>query len=73
MKKHTREQKQHSDSSDEKKSRIPRFTSIEEEAAFWDTHSIEDFADELETEDFADELETVTGVRFVIRPVGHLS
>jgi hypothetical protein len=30
-----------------KKSRIPIFKSIEEEAAFWDTHSSEEFADEL--------------------------
>lgn len=29
------------------KSRIPTFTTIEEEAAFWDTHSSEEFADEL--------------------------
>jgi CopG antitoxin of type II toxin-antitoxin system len=29
------------------KSRIPTFKSIEEEAAFWDTHSSEEFADEL--------------------------
>src|SRR2546422_2951288 len=29
------------------KSRIPTFQSIEEEAAFWDTHSSEEFADEL--------------------------
>jgi CopG antitoxin of type II toxin-antitoxin system len=29
------------------KSRIPSFRSIEEEAAFWDSHSSEDFADEL--------------------------
>lgn len=29
------------------KSRIPTFKTIEEEAAFWDTHSIEEFADEL--------------------------
>ncbi len=29
------------------KSRIPTFKTIEEEAAFWDTHSSEDFADEL--------------------------
>lgn len=29
------------------RSRIPTFHTIEEEAAFWDTHSIEDFADEL--------------------------
>jgi hypothetical protein len=29
-------------------SRIPTFNSIEEEAAFWDTHSFEEFADEPE-------------------------
>lgn len=29
------------------KGRIPTFKSIEEEAAFWDTHSSEEFADEL--------------------------
>ena len=29
------------------KSRIPTFKTIEEEAAFWDTHSSEEFADEL--------------------------
>ena len=27
--------------------RIPTFKTIEEEAAFWDTHSSEEFADEL--------------------------
>lgn len=31
----------------EKKSRIPTFTTLEEEAAFWDTHEITDFLDEL--------------------------
>ena len=29
------------------KSRIPTFKTIEEEAAFWDTYSSEEFADEL--------------------------
>ena len=29
------------------KSRIPTFKTIEEEAAFWDAHSSEEFADEL--------------------------
>src|SRR4051794_27323893 len=28
-------------------SRIPKFSSYEEEAEFWDTHSFEEFADEL--------------------------
>ena len=31
----------------EKKSRIPAFTTHEEEAAFWDTHEITEFLDEL--------------------------
>jgi len=29
------------------KKRIPEFTSIEEEAAFWDTHSTTDYEDEF--------------------------
>lgn len=29
------------------KKRIPTFKTVEEEAAFWDTHSSEEFADEL--------------------------
>ena len=32
----------------QKESRIPHFTSREEEAAFWDTHDITEFEDELE-------------------------
>lgn len=39
-------------------SRIPHFNNIEEEAAFWDTHS---------TEDYADEMEQADDVRFVRR------
>src|SRR5579859_3494680 len=31
----------------EKKSRIPEFTNYEEEAKFWETHSIANFMDEL--------------------------
>ena len=31
-----------------KKSKIPKFKSIEEEASFWDTHSFVDFEDEME-------------------------
>ncbi|SRR6266540_7451462 len=30
------------------KSRIPTFKTVEEEAAFWDTHSFTEFEDELE-------------------------
>jgi hypothetical protein len=33
--------------SEKMKSRIPTFKSVEEEATFWDTHSSEEFADEL--------------------------
>src|SRR4051812_28732561 len=33
------------------RSRIPSFDTIEEEAAFWDTHSSADFDDELEVVD----------------------
>ena len=31
----------------DEKSRIPTFRTVEEEAAFWDTHSSEEFSDEL--------------------------
>lgn len=39
------------------KSRIPRFKSIEEEAAFWDSH---------DSTEFEDEFVEVDAVRFVI-------
>lgn len=39
------------------KSRIPTFRTVEEEAAFWDSHS---------TTEFEDELEEVADVRFVV-------
>jgi predicted DNA binding CopG/RHH family protein len=38
------------------KSRIPTFDTVEEEAAFWDTHELTEFEDELEV---------VTDVKFV--------
>lgn len=47
---------QRQDLSEYRKSRIPHFATVEEEAEFWDTHSIEDFADELEP---------VTDIKFV--------
>jgi predicted DNA binding CopG/RHH family protein len=50
------EKKQPGQKAEAGKSRIPTFNTIEEEAAFWDTHSIEEFADELEP---------VTDVKFV--------
>ncbi len=39
------------------KSRVPRFTTVEQAAEFWDTHSVADFEDELEP---------VNDVRFVV-------
>lgn len=37
-------------------SKIPEFTSLEEEAKFWDTHSVTNFEDELEDVDIVVEL-----------------
>src|SRR5690242_6860627 len=39
--------KKEQEQSKNQKSRIPTFKTIEEEAAFWDTHSSEEFLDEL--------------------------
>ncbi len=44
-----------------RKSRIPRFKNYEEEAAFWDSHSLTEFEDELQ----------VIKVE-VARPLGHI-
>src|SRR5258708_25261614 len=44
-----------------KPSRIPHFKTREEEAQFWDTHSLADFADELKAVDVK-----------VERPLGHI-
>lgn len=41
-------QKSDQQKSEQRPSRIPHFASREEEAAFWDTHDITDFEDELE-------------------------
>lgn len=48
--------RQRQEPSEQRASRIPHFATVEEEAEFWDTHSIEDFADELES---------VTDVKFI--------
>jgi hypothetical protein len=37
------------DNTEAKKSRIPDFKSYEEEAEWWDTHSVVDYLDEFET------------------------
>ena len=52
--------------SEQKKSKIPKFASIEEEAEFWDTHDIADYLDELKPVKlkFSDELAHDVVVRF---------
>lgn len=50
-----------------KKSRIPKFKNIEEEAHFWDTHSITDFEDETEDVDIVFELEEPRDETLVLR------
>lgn len=49
------------------KSKIPKFKSIEEEAEFWDTHSVTDFEDETEDVDIVVELEKPRTDTLVIR------
>ena len=50
-----------------KKSRIPKFRSLEEEANFWDTHDITDFEDELEDVEIVFELEKPRDETLVLR------
>lgn len=50
-----------------KKSRIPDFKNIEEEAKFWDTHDITDFEDELEDVDIVFDLEKPRDEVLVVR------
>lgn len=49
------------------KSKIPVFTSLEEEAKFWDTHSFVDFEDELEDVDIVVELAKPRDETLVLR------
>lgn len=50
-----------------KTSRIPTFTSNEEEARFWDTHSVTDFKDETEDVDIVVELAKPRDETLVLR------
>ena len=50
------EHQRRADSARRDKSRIPKFSSIDEEAAFWDSH---------DSTEFEDEFEEVTDVQFV--------
>jgi len=55
--------------------RIPDFTTREEEAAWWDTHSIVDYLDELEPVKvrFAENLSNPMAVRFDARDRAELT
>ena len=50
-----------------KKSRIPKFKSIEEEAEFWDTHSFADYWDEFKPVDLVVELSKPKEETLVLR------
>ena len=50
-----------------KTSRIPTFTSNEDEAQFWDTHSVTDFEDETEDVDIVMELAKPRDETLVLR------
>lgn len=50
-----------------KKSRIPIFKNLEEEARFWDTHSITDFEDEFEDVDLVIDLQRPKNETLILR------
>lgn len=50
-----------------KKSRIPKFKTIAEEAEFWDTHEFTEFEDELEDVDIVFELDKPREETLVVR------
>lgn len=50
-----------------RKSKIPEFKNIEEEARFWDTHSITDFEDETEDVEIVWEVEEPRDETVVLR------
>lgn len=50
-----------------RKSRIPKFKSLEEEARFWDTHSFADYWDEFEDVDLVVELHKPKEETLVVR------
>lgn len=50
-----------------KKSRIPYFRSIKEEAKFWDTHSFTDYWDELEDVDIIVDLDEPKKETLIVR------
>lgn len=50
-----------------RKSRIPKFKTIEEEARFWDTHSFADYWDELEDVEVVVELDKPRDETMILR------
>ena len=50
-----------------KKNRIPKFKTYEEEARFWDTHSVTDFIDETENVDIVFELDKPRDETLIVR------
>lgn len=50
-----------------KRTKIPKFKTLEEEAKFWDTHSFADYWDELEDVDIVVELEKPRDETIVLR------
>lgn len=50
-----------------KKSRVPDFKSLEEEAKFWDTHSFTDFEDELEDVEIVFDLKKPKNKTLIVR------
>ncbi|MFV1917417.1 MAG: CopG family antitoxin [Patescibacteria group bacterium] len=50
-----------------KKSKIPEFKSVKEEAKFWDTHSFADYWDELEDVDIVWEVDKPRDETLVLR------
>lgn len=49
------------------KSKIPSFASYEEEANFWDTHSVTDFEDETDDVDIVVQLEKPRNETLILR------
>lgn len=52
---------------EKKKNRIPKFKNLEEEAKFWDTHSITDFEDELKDVEIVFELDKPRDETLILR------
>jgi len=58
-----------------KRSRIPRFKSVQEEAEFWDTHDTTEFEDEFKESatEFARPLDHILAVRLEAKTISQLA